>query len=221
MRLYKSVLVGALMCSVGLVVTAGCSDDDEAAPAGAGGGGSGGASGNAGTGGGGSSGRGGSSGSAGTAGTGGGDAAACMPTDSAKAQCKMTGSDSGSCTALTECACNACVCELAACEANANCRGIRACATRTGCCGPADTRCIAAGRPQCSMHPECGPLVTAANMAMNGFAEIVEVSGCVYDATRGGCTNNVCFSDGGGTSDGGGGDSSTTDSGATDSGGGG
>jgi hypothetical protein len=211
MRLYKTVLVGALLYGAGTLVVAGCSDDEEPAnPAGAGGGGTGGG----GTGGGGTGGGGtGGGGSGGRGGSGGGDAATCMPTDAAKTQCKMQGADSGSCTALTECACNACVCELSACEADPGCQAIRACATRTGCCSPVDTRCAAAGRPACTAHPECGPLITGASEAGGQTILLIsELSTCVYGPT-GMCTNNACFGDGGG------GDAGTDAS--TDSGGGG
>jgi len=125
----------------------------------------------------------------------------------------MQGADTGTCAALTECACNACVCELSACEAIPQCQAIRACSTKTGCCSPVDTRCQAAGRPLCTDHAECGPLITAAQDAGTGYAQIAALSVCVYGAAPGGnCTNNTCF----GSGDAGGGDS-----GATDSGGGG
>src|SRR5687767_13865578 len=87
MRLYKTVLVGALMSSVGMLSAAGCSSEDDPPvnPAG----GTGGAGGSTGSAGGSTGGSGGSTGGRGGS-TGGaaGDASTCMATDANKAECK-------------------------------------------------------------------------------------------------------------------------------------
>jgi hypothetical protein len=213
MRLSKTILVGALVCSVGMLSVAGCSDEDE--PANPTGGTGGGGSGGGGSGGGGSGGRGGSSGSGGASGSAGSDGGMCVATDTMKADCKARGADSGTCTALVNCSCDGCVCQLQACEADPGCLAIRQCATRTGCCSPVDNACIATGRPTCNTPAsECNALITDAGTTTTNL--ISALSLCVYNSTTAGgagCTNTVC-SDGGGTSDAGGSD-------ASDSGGGG
>jgi hypothetical protein len=216
MRLLTTVLVGALASSGLLVSLAGCSDDDDppANPGGAGGtGGSAGRGGSGGTGGS-TGGSGGSTG--GTSGSGGSGGMACMETPDLVAGCKARGADAGTgCEALTTCACEACVCELQACENNTACKGIRECAQRTSCCSPVDTQCTAkAGAVLCTEHPECGPLIT--NAGTEGTQLISAVSVCVYSAppSGGGCSNTVCSADGGGGTSGtggtGGGDGGVT-----------
>ncbi len=172
MKVFTTVLAGALLLGAGLSSVTGCSDDDEPAAAAGAGGSAGGAGGSGGSTGG-TAGRGGSGGSAGRGGSAGTGAMCDKAT--VTPECKTRGMAEGVCSSLLNCSCDNCACELEACENVPTCKAVRACATRTGCCPSDEMGCT--GGPPCT--DACATEISAAAGDM-GLQLILTVSACTY-----------------------------------------
>jgi hypothetical protein len=153
MRLVTTILVGGLVLGTTMFACSSDSDDDGTS--------AGGSTGATGGKGGSTAGTGGS-----TAGTGGGSAIAC-DTQAGIDECKRRASSSIACTALSNCGCENCTCQLEECEADPGCIAVRECVIRTKCCATTDPTNCPAGAPDCT-DADAGTAACSAEVAAAG-----------------------------------------------------